>query len=198
MTAVDNATTPLTYSETTRLLQLESIVTAGLDTFVAVGIALAEIQASKLYRAAHDTFDAYVRQQFQLSRSRAYEIIGSATTFEALSAMADIPLPQNERQARALTGLAPSEAAEVMVTAAAAGPITARTIAAARNGSTVAVPEPSPLPGTAPARRRARSRTRGGRPCGSSTRRPSGWSASPKTTGFPPSPRLATVRSTAR
>lgn len=117
MTSVDIAPTPLTTLVTTRLIELEAIVAAGLDTFVAVGMALAEIQTSRLYRATHDTFEAYVRQQFHLSRSRAYEIIGSATTFEALSAMADIPVPQNERQARALAGLEPSEAAEVMVLA---------------------------------------------------------------------------------
>jgi hypothetical protein len=115
MTAADITTVPLTSVEETRLVELEGIVSAGLQTFVTVGTALAEIQTGRLYRATHGTFEHYVRDRFGLGSTHAYDKIRSAATVTALSAMADIPVPVNERQARALSGLPSETAANVMV-----------------------------------------------------------------------------------
>lgn len=104
----------LNADESARLAELEAVVRSGLDTFVTVGRALAEIRDGRLYREAHGTFEAYCDQQWSLSRPRAYELIAAASTVDSMSAMADTPVPTNERQARQLTGLPTETAAAVM------------------------------------------------------------------------------------
>ncbi len=102
----------LAAAELNRLDQLETVIERGLSTFVDVGRALAEVRDSRLYRQAHPTFEDYCRERWQLSRPRAYELIGAATAIENVSAMADIPGPQSERQARPLTRLEPEKQRE--------------------------------------------------------------------------------------
>ncbi len=136
MSTVDVTTIPLSATESMRLVELEDVVIRGMDTFVAVGRALAEIQTSKLYRATHSTFAAYLEDHFELSRSRAYEMIAASETVVNLSAIGgQIPIPANERQARELAGLSGHVAAEVMLAAdeATGGKPTATAIKDARN-----------------------------------------------------------------
>jgi hypothetical protein len=45
-----------------RLVELETVVERGRDTFVAVGRALSEIRDGKLYRATHRSFKTYLRR----------------------------------------------------------------------------------------------------------------------------------------
>lgn len=122
--------TELVPSEAARLAELEAVVTDGLQTFVTVGRALAEIRDSRLYRSTHDTFEAYCQQQWGLSRPRAYQLIEAAAITEAVSTNVDTPPPANEGQARALSGLPTDTAAEVMRKAhdATAGRVTAAAI----------------------------------------------------------------------
>lgn len=101
-------------AEAARLAELKAVVTDGLQTFVTVGQALAEIRDIRLYRQTHDTFEAFCADEWGLSRPRAYELINAASVTAAVSAMADTPAPTNERQARELTGLPADTAAEVM------------------------------------------------------------------------------------
>jgi post-segregation antitoxin (ccd killing protein) len=110
----------------------EAVIERGLGTFVEVGNALIAIRDGKLYRADHDTFEAYCSTRWGLSRKRAYDLTGAAEVVAALSPMGDVPLPSNERQARALAPMRddPSAMAEVMVETKAEGTITAKTIAA--------------------------------------------------------------------
>lgn len=100
--------------EADRLARLEATIAAGLNTFVEVGNALAEVREARLYRATHDTFEAYCADRWQISRPRAYELMNAAS---AVSAMADTgaPLPTNERQARALAPLKDDPAAMAQV-----------------------------------------------------------------------------------
>lgn len=102
MTAVDVA---LSQTEAATLADLEAVVDSGLANFVAVGSALADISASKLYRATHATFAEYAADRFGLGRSHAYRLIDAAKIAEAVSPMGDI---RTERQARALQGLPPN------------------------------------------------------------------------------------------
>lgn len=132
---------PLTADEEQRLAECETRIRSGLRTFVEVGKALAEIRDGRLYRQTHETFEAYCEMDWQLSRKRAYDLMGAAITVEALSPMGDTPAPTSERQARELSGLAPETAAEVMKTAATSGKVTAETIRAARE---VIAPKPAP------------------------------------------------------
>lgn len=123
----------LAASEQAELIDCERIIEEGYNTFLKVGLALAKVRDARLYRASHDTFEAYCESRWAISRTRAYELIGSAGITEALSAMADIPAPTNERQARELHGLDPETAAEVMASAVdESGNLTAAAIREAR------------------------------------------------------------------
>lgn len=93
----------LSPAETSQLARLEGIVAEHVAGFLKVGLALAEIRDKQLFRATHKSFEAYVQDRWKFSRPRAYELIEAAGVTEKLSAMADkVPLPKNERQARAL------------------------------------------------------------------------------------------------
>ena len=60
------------------LNKLEAIVQRGLDTEVDVGHALAEISDTSLYRGTHQTFEAYLRDRWGMSRSRGHQLIQGA------------------------------------------------------------------------------------------------------------------------
>lgn len=107
----------LAASEQTELIDCERIIGEGYTTFLKVGLALAKVRDAKLYRGEHKTFEAYCEKRWNFSRTRAYELIASAGITNALSAMADIPSPANERQARELHGLDSETAAAVMAEA---------------------------------------------------------------------------------
>jgi hypothetical protein len=99
--------------EVDRLAELEQVVDRGLQTFVEVGQALAEIRDARLYRSTHDTFDEYLRERWSISRSRAHRLIEAAEVVEML------PIgntPANEAQARELVPLleTPDELVDVM------------------------------------------------------------------------------------
>lgn len=91
----------------------EAIIESGMKSFVDVGHSLIAIRDEKLYDGKYDTFEAYCKKRWGLSRPRAYQIIASAEVVDDLSTMVDtqtqqtsgnvqIPLPENERQARAV------------------------------------------------------------------------------------------------
>jgi len=84
----------------TRLAELETRIERGLQTFIEVGEALAEIRDQRLYRESHATFEAYCRERWGWSRQHAYRQIKAAQMVGTLSPMGD--KPANERQARAL------------------------------------------------------------------------------------------------
>ena len=79
----------LTEDEVERLVVCEQTIAEGLDTFLAVGNALLEIQRGKLYRSSHRTFEGYCRERFQLKRQRAYELMGAAEVVNSLSEISD-------------------------------------------------------------------------------------------------------------
>lgn len=87
----------------TRLTELEAVIERGLETFVEVGMALAQIQQERLYRENYSNFEDYCRARWSISRPRAYQLIESAATVNDLSTMVDAPPPTNERQVRELS-----------------------------------------------------------------------------------------------
>jgi hypothetical protein len=107
MTTTNIATMPLTRAEEARLVELENVIKQGFDM---AGKALHEIQSSKLYRATHHSFEAYVKDNFPWSRAHAYRQIEHARVVEILSPIGDKP---NEAQTRELAGLEPELAREV-------------------------------------------------------------------------------------
>lgn len=133
MTAIDIPST---------LAECERVIERGLKTFIDVGVALVTVRDGKLYRASYPTFEAYCQNRWSISRTRAYELISASEVTRQLSAIADTPQPANEGQARALGGLEPQQAAEVMTKAADTGKVTAATIKTARDK---VAPKPEPI-----------------------------------------------------
>ncbi len=102
----------LTVQEVQRLEVLESVIDAGMQTFVHVGNALLEIREGRLYRKSHGTFEDYCGERWGLKRPRAYELIAAATVVANLSDFSDIR-PEREAHVAPLTRLAPKEQREV-------------------------------------------------------------------------------------
>jgi hypothetical protein len=90
-------------NQRTRLAELEATIERGLTTFVAVGLALTEIQEKQLYRGDFETFEEYCLKRWAIKRAHAYRLINAAEVVGALSPMGDIP--KGEREARELVTL---------------------------------------------------------------------------------------------
>lgn len=100
---------PLSEREHRLLVQLEADIEQNLKGFRKVGYALTVIRDQALYRVNYDTFEDYCREEWDLGRPRAYQLIDSHTVVHNLSTMVDKTnsstmeiLPANERQARPL------------------------------------------------------------------------------------------------
>lgn len=104
----------LTVSEVQRLEVLESVIDAGLQTFVHVGNALLEIRDSRLYRTSHGTFEDYCRERWSFNSSRARQLIAAAETVANLESVTVVTLlPTTETQVRPLVSLPPAAQREV-------------------------------------------------------------------------------------
>lgn len=86
-----------------RLTQLEDIIEANQHRFYQTGKALKQIRDDRLFRdLLFDSFEAYVKDRWDMARSQAYRLITAATVIDNLSPIGDGILPQNEFQARVL------------------------------------------------------------------------------------------------
>lgn len=86
-----------------RLIQLEDIIAANQNRFYQTGKALMQIRDNQLFRdLLFDSFEAYVRQRWDMARSQAYRLIKAANVIDNLSPIGDGILPANEYQARIL------------------------------------------------------------------------------------------------
>ena len=81
--------------------------------FWAAGKALQVIRDARLYRDTHATFEGYVEQRWDMSRSPAYRLIDAWPLAERLSPMGD---KLNERQVRELLPLASRHGHDAAVT----------------------------------------------------------------------------------
>jgi hypothetical protein len=73
------------------LTQCEAVIERGLESYAEVGTALTEIRDRRLYRATHETFEAYLHERWSMSRPRAYQLIEAAATVGVLSTNVDTP-----------------------------------------------------------------------------------------------------------
>lgn len=105
-------TTELAPVEAQALTEHEAVIERGLNTFTEVGNALLAIRDQRLYRQTHEAFEDYCRERWNLSRTRAYELMSASGI---VSAIADtgLPVPVNEGQARELARVPESQRAEV-------------------------------------------------------------------------------------
>ena len=122
----------LSPAEVQTLEHYEHIIAQGIETFVEVGQALLAIRDQRLYRQSYTTFEDYLRQRWDLSRSYAHRMIDAAVVVENLLPNGNI-VPVNEAQARPLTSLPPEQQQEVwreVVETAPAGKVTAKHVQA--------------------------------------------------------------------
>jgi hypothetical protein len=110
--AVSEVDEPLSHAEVQTLQHYEEIITKGVKTFVEVGQALLAIRDQRLYRQEYSSFEDYLRQRWELSRSYAHELIEASVVVQNVSAIANI-VPVNGAQARPLTTLQPEQQREV-------------------------------------------------------------------------------------
>ena len=89
---------PLTASEKRRKQELEGIVQSGLEEFLCVGLALAELRNRRLYRVEFGTFEEYARARFNMARSSLDQLIRSASTAQCLLE-AGVQLPKGTTEA---------------------------------------------------------------------------------------------------
>lgn len=88
-----------------KLSQLETLIARSQGHFYDIGWALSEIRKNRLFKLAlFETFEAYVRARWDMSRSQAYRLIRSYEVICNLSPIGDI-LPGNECQIRPLAQL---------------------------------------------------------------------------------------------
>jgi len=93
---------PIGIDESADFIRLEKVIERGLDTFVEVGNALAEIRDRRLYRCEHKTFEDYCRDKWNIGRTYAHRLMAAAETVEMLPVGNK---PTSERQVRALAKL---------------------------------------------------------------------------------------------
>lgn len=105
---VSNVTQEISAIEKRSLADLERTIAAGINELKKACAALKQIHDERLYRAEFPSFEAYCAARWNISRSRAYELIGAAGVLETVSAIADTT-PANEAQVRPLAQLHPDE-----------------------------------------------------------------------------------------
>lgn len=165
-------TRPLSPSETEELDRHETTIRRGLETFLEVGRALQAIKQKRLYRGGYSSFEVYLRERWDLSRPRAYQLIGAAEVVENLEVSEGDEghsptgvLPENEAQVRPLAHLEPARQRNAWARAVATAPkgrVTARHVRAVVKemgreepevilSTTVDIPEDIPVIEEAPA-----------------------------------------------
>ena len=98
----------LTVSDAVRLKQLETTITKGSKAFIEVGLALAEIRDSKLYRVHFSTFEKYCEAKWNWSKQHVYRLIECAPVAESN------PRVTNYKQASELAKVDPAKRDEVI------------------------------------------------------------------------------------
>ena len=76
------------------LVECESVIEKGLQTYVTVGRALADIRDKKGYRFSHGTFAEYVEDRWKMSIRSAYENITASQLSENVRTGAQIGMKQ--------------------------------------------------------------------------------------------------------
>jgi hypothetical protein len=90
-------------------------VVRDLPKFLSVGNDLIELKQLEVYKETHKTFEAFVRDQFNLERAQAYRLMEAASVTKNLSPIGDkIDTPKLESQLREVAKAPPEQQAEVV------------------------------------------------------------------------------------
>jgi len=98
---------PLSKAEKHDLAKLEAVIRKGVESFTAVGNALTEIQARRLYRQEFATFEDYCRRVWNFGRAEAFDKIAAARIAGVVSPISDkanVPLREDHLKALAPLG----------------------------------------------------------------------------------------------
>lgn len=115
-------TESITMTESRRLIALERTIEAGRKTFVEVGIALAEIRDSRLYRSDFITFEDYCTEKWGWTKQHVYRLIEVAPIAKSNPQVTSI------NQARELAKIAPTSRVAVLEHVVSEGLVTAKAI----------------------------------------------------------------------
>jgi hypothetical protein len=101
----------LTSAEKSRLETLEAVIEENMKGFVKVGMALAEIRDSRLYRDEYPTFEDYCRQVWDMGKRYSYYQIEATKVVENIQKNVHncAQIPANESQVRPLTQLSTAQ-----------------------------------------------------------------------------------------
>lgn len=121
----------LSVGEKDTLTECEKIIERGKNTFVEVGLALTKIRDCKLYRTQFDSFEKYCQARWGWTRQRAHQLIESSEIIKESNNKCQPWLTLSERAVRSLKDVPKDKRAAVVEQAAAAGPVTAKSITAA-------------------------------------------------------------------
>jgi hypothetical protein len=130
----DKDNIPVSVREQKRLAECEAVISKNFQAFYDVGCALREIRENRYYRIEHDTFEDYCREMWDMLKRTADFQIKAADVVDNLQTKfgeangnncsqnnpkntEDIPFPQNEAQARALSKLKPEDQPRVWLEA---------------------------------------------------------------------------------
>jgi hypothetical protein len=100
----------LTTLESKRLASCERVIQADIASFQRVGLALAEIKESKLYRETHGDFQTYCKERWGFDRSYAHRLIDGSKVAQNVANCQQ--KPANEAQTRELGKLPEEKQAE--------------------------------------------------------------------------------------
>jgi hypothetical protein len=84
------------------LAELEQVVKEGLATYQEVGNALDEIKSRGLYKETHQTFEAYLKEKWGISRAHGYRLIAAAQVAK-MSPIGDKPANEHLARKRAMS-----------------------------------------------------------------------------------------------
>lgn len=120
---------PLSAQEQADLKEHEETLRTGFAKMEEMAVALRQIQKRKLYRGKFRTFEAYIRTEWKMAVSRAYQLCTFGEVSENLRLHNCGEIPINEAQARELAKVPAEVQPEVLKAAAAEGKPTAKAIA---------------------------------------------------------------------
>ena len=79
----------LTITEAKRLSEYEFTIRNGLNSWMAVSNAMIQVHDKQLYREKAETFEAYCKEEFGLSRQRVYQLIESGKAANVVASLVD-------------------------------------------------------------------------------------------------------------
>jgi hypothetical protein len=136
----------LSIAETIKYSNCKEIITSGLQSFIDVGDALADLRDGKLYREEYSTFEECCDAEFGITPSYARRLVAATGVIENLKSVPIGTIPENEAQARPLVGLPADKQAEAFKAATDKAASEGRKVTGADVKAAVVASRPVPPP----------------------------------------------------